>query len=296
MLQALDYSVTLDTSKETEEGEGCIKFFGVHEAADGNNHPVTIMVNEDNKETADLMADLLQYSIDEDDLVTVGVTGKACPEISAALIEVPGKTQNGKDLPDTEETCAQCKMLIIDAQTVRQKDPDEPVSSTVVAIGIGKVNDYLPRNKDGENGSVKVPDNYMVCDELHLCIPAMSELNETVDPMKIRAGEGLPVGKFFEPATEENMPSAFPSGYVCVTGLLEFGEGGFYNSRGNAVAYSRLRLVATDVIPLGIAPNGKAEGKRQVQMLSQRKKVVRFGDKSEDKAPKKRRSLSELKY
>ena len=293
MLQALDYSVTLDAEKEPEECDGCTKFFGVHEAADGNNHPVTVKVADGNKETHDLLTDLLQYSIDENDLVTVGVTGKACPEISAALIEVPGKSQNGKELPDTEEVCAQCKMLIIDAQTIRQKDPDEPVSSSVVAVGIGKVNDYLPRNKDGET---EIPSNYMVCDELHLCIPAMSELNETVDPMKIRAGEGLPVGKFFEPATEENMPSAFPSGYVCVTGLLEFGEGGFYNNRGNAVAYSRLRLVATDVVPLGIAPNGKAEGKRQVQMLSQRKKVVRFGDKSEDKAPKKRRSLSELRY
>ena len=289
MLQAVDYSVTLDPEESPVECDGYTTFKGIHEAADDNNHPVELRVASGNKQSLDYLQDLHAYSIEEQDLVTVGVTGLACPEISAERIEVTGKEQE-----PTEEACAQAKNLIIDVQTVRQKHPEEPVSSQVVAVGHGIVNTYLPKGVE----SVKddgFPKNYQVCEEMNLCIPAMSEVNETVDPIKVKPAEGLPVKAFFEPATEANQPSNFPSGYVSVTGLLEFGEGGFFNSSGKAIAFSRLRLIVTDVVPLGISPNGKSEGKRQVQMLGQKKRVVRFGDKSEDSAPKQKRSLSSLK-
>ncbi len=298
MLQALDYSVTLDTEQEPKQEDGYIVFGGVHEGANDQNHLIQLRVSDKNKTTQEYINDVLNDSVESGYLNTLGVTGPACPEISATYVDVSGKTlkkANGseEELPDTQESCAQAKTLIIDVQTARQKHPDEPTASTVVAVGLGGINTYFPKPKDGVEA--KVPADYQVCNEMHLCIPAMSEVNETVDPIKVRPGEGLAVEKFFAPATERDMPSAFPSGYVTVTGLLEFGEGGFYNRQGSPVAYSRLRLVATDVIPLGIAPNGKSEGKRQVQMLGQKKKVVRFSEQSEDKAPPKRRSLADLK-
>ena len=294
MLLVSDYSVLLDHRDSPRETEEAIEFTGTHEGANGQDHKVTIRFPKSNTKDVEFLNAVIEDGIEKDDAnrMIVGVTGPACPEITAATVTIPSKTVGDNVLPETDEKCAQTKHLIVDAQVVRQKDPLEAVSSTAVVIGEGILNTYL---------DLKVPENvrfksYKVCEELNLCIPAASELNETVDPLKVIPAEGHPVKRFFQAATSEDQPSSFPSGYVTVTGFLEFSEGGFYGKSKNAVAYSRLRLVATDVIPLGIAPNNKSEGKRQQQMMQQKRKVIQFGsDSSEDNPSVKRRSLSSLR-
>lgn len=294
MLQVADYSVLLDHEYQPQETDSYVTFKGTHEGANGSDHDVTLRIPTVNKDDQQFIKDLIADAIDRDDAdaMLIGVTGPACPEVTAALITVPEKEVKGETLPEAEEKCSQIKNLIVDVQSLRQKDPREPISSTAIVIGEGLINTYLTKDQRS-NGDM--PKGYKVCEELNLCTPAASELNETVDPLKVKPAEGLPVARFFEAATTEDAPASFPSGYVTVTGFLEFGEGGFYGQSGKPVAYSRLRLVATDVIPLGIAPNGRSEGKRQQQMMQQRKRVMRFGDSSEDNASTKKRSLSSLK-